>query len=456
MDRLYDIYYPDIKTNVRFRVLPLDEVNKFVEANADAEEETYMRLALEACVNNIKTDVITSLRKITKEKANIFLEALYNSCVMLNPGIDIDLWLSISHSPLLVSQQTEAAYRKTINKKQMPKPKLYKISRQRFNELERHLKDNIIGQDEAISELVKALRRSQAGLNDENRPLGVFMMAGSSGVGKTHCAKILCNYIYPDAQIIRIDCGEFQLKHEVIKLVGSPSSYVGYEDGSILTDALAANPNTVVLFDEIEKAHPDLFNLLLPVLDEGYMTDAKGNRLDFRNCIIAMTTNLGNQEITAEMDNAGVGFSNRFKDNKPLPRPAIVNGTTKAIKKHFRPEFLNRFDKLIIFNYLTDNDYLKIAELELNNTQRKLDKRGCTLSFDTAVIAAMVKDGVHHSQGARGLAQLRRDRIEDRLATLILENRFPRGTVFQLSYDANDYRVIANRPNIKKVQVHSL
>lgn len=450
MPRIYEIYYPEIDTPVSFKVLSLDETQSLVNRYTELDDDSYMRIVVEACVTNLKTTVAGALKVLPKEKAAKFLIGLYNSSVMLNPGLDIESWLSISNAPMLVSAATQNKYSpltKRMNKMAV-KPKPKKISRQKFINLERHLKEQIIGQDEAIEELVRALRRSQAGLSDENRPVGVFMFSGSSGVGKTSLAKVLASYLYDNVEMIRIDCGEYQHKHETSKLTGSPSGYVGYEEGSLLTDALEKNPATVILFDEIEKAHPDLFNLFLPAIDEGFITDAKGNKLNFRDSIIIMTTNLGNGDITAEMQSASVGFSK--KTDGPLPREAVEKATLKAIRKHFRPEFINRFDKTIVFNYLTQEDYFKIAELELNAIQRKLDKRGCTLEFDESAIAAMVKDGVNHTQGARGLAQIRRDRIEDILATLMLNGRYPRGTVFQLTHESDNYRISAHRPVFKK------
>lgn len=450
-NRHYEIFYPDIETWVYLKTLPLEETQSLVNEHAAADRETYMRIVLENVIANIKTDVISALRKMSKDKANKFLMTLYNASIMINPGLDMDTWVTLSVAPNIISEVTEKAYapNKTLAKTAV-KAKTKKVTRQKFNELEDHLHANIIGQNEAITEIVHALRRSQVGLNDENRPLGVFLFSGSSGVGKTSLAKELSNYLF-EADPVRIDCGEYQLKHEAAKLLGSPNGFVGYEEGSHLTEALKKNPSTVVLFDEVEKAHPDLFNILLPVLDEGYMTDAKGNRLDFCNCIVIMTTNLGNTEISAEIDSTGIGFSRISKTNDPLPRKAVEAATSKSIKKHFRPEFINRFDKIIVFNYLTNQDYLKIAELELNKLQQKLDKRGCSLAYDPSVLEVMVKDGVNHIQGARGLAQLRRDRIENLLAALILESRIPRGTVFQLSHDAEDYRIIANRPSQKRM-----
>lgn len=445
--KLYEVYNPDLDTNIRYKVLNPDETEALVHEYADEEDrDKFARAVLEHAIHNLKTEVTAALRKLPKEKAKSVVSSLFTGCLMLNPGLDVDSWLQISHAPRLIS---ESASGKPMP--QIRKTKARKITKTKFLNLERQLKDVVIGQDEAIEELVNALKRSQVGLNDETRPLGVFLFAGASGVGKTHLARELHKYLFDaDTEIVRVDCGEYQQKHENQKLIGAPPGYLGHDEGGFLTGAMERNPQTVVLLDEVEKAHPDIWNTFLRVFDEGILTDGSGNEVSFREAIIIMTTNLGNSEIVNDMTTRGIGFS-RQNDPSVLPRRDRVERLAKeSIQKQFRPELINRIDKTVVFNHLTDEDYRKIAELELNCVQGKLEKRGFTLAFDNMVLEAMVRDGVSHVQGARGLSQLRRDRIENSLADLILNGSYPKGTAFKLSHEANDYCVTAHRPASKK------
>lgn len=333
------------------------------------------------------------------------------------------------------------------------KPK--QITKQKFLGLENYLKNNIIGQEEAITSLVDALRRSQTGLNDPNRPLSVLLFAGSSGVGKTHLANSLHKYLFgSDYPMVRIDCGEFQHKHENQKLIGSPPGYVGHDEGGQLVNFVKKYPSTVVLLDEVEKAHPDLWNTFLRVFDDGLLTDGKGEVVNFRNTIIIMTTNLGNDKTSEHLLAGGTGFTKdvNFKLNtKTIPNKSIVQrNTNDAIKKHFKPEFLNRIDKTIIFNYLSDDDCSKIAQLEMSIIAEKLSKKGFSMQYNDNVIKGLIAEGIDSIKGARGLAQIRRDKIESRLAESIMEDPVPRGTIFQIDYEDSIFKFNLIKPSKKQ------
>lgn len=453
--RLYEVFNPDLDIYVRYRMLTPEEIECLLLEYSEEGREKFARAVLEMTVHNLK-DVTQALRRISKDKAKEVLGALFNGCLMLNPDLDGESWYTIAIAPQLVMNHTNSRMKSA---KRSPQPvrrggKARKITRTKFLNLERHLKERVIGQDEAIEELVRALRRSQAGLNDEERPLGVFLLAGASGVGKTHLARELHRYLFDgETEPVRVDCGEFQHKHENQKLIGAPPGYLGHDEGGALTNELAKNPHTVVLIDEVEKAHPDIFNTFLRVFDEGMLTDGNGKKVSFRDAVIIMTTNLGNENVVQDLTTRGVGFA-KLDRNMPQ-RDRVVRLAREAIQKQFRPEFLNRIDTTIIFNHLQQEDYIKIAELELGSIQSKLEKRGFALAFDQSVAEAMVRDGVSHVQGARKLAQLRRNRIEDPLAELMLSSRFPRGTTFQIFHDADGYRVSAQRPAVKKRTANS-
>jgi ATP-dependent Clp protease ATP-binding subunit ClpC len=298
------------------------------------------------------------------------------------------------------------------------------------------------------------LLRSQVGLNDANRPLAVFLFAGASGVGKTHLARILHEYIFgSDDPMVRVDCGEYQHKHENQKLIGSPPGYVGHDEGGQLVNQIIKNPNSVVLIDEVEKAHPDIWNTFLKVFDEGIVTDAKGNRVDFRGTIIIMTTNLGNEKIVDHLIGTGTGFNrniNYINSTLITPSKSIVEkNTMDAIRKYFKPELINRIDKIVIFNYLSREDCEKIAELEMKVVSNKLDKKGFITEYNQNVINALIEKGIDSVKGARGLAQIRRDQIETALSKIIVQTTIPRGTIFNIDYTENGFSFNLIKPSKK-------
>lgn len=451
--RLYEVYTPELEIHVRYKLLSEEEMEALVLEYGEDDRDRFARAVLESVIHNLKPEVTVALRRLPKEKAKEVLNALFTGALMINPGLDIESWVQISQAPQLISASAAKPAKRfgasPIGRPAGKRARTKKITKTKFLNLERHLKDLVVGQDEAIDELVAALKRSQVGLGDDNRPMGVFLFAGASGVGKTHLARELHNYLFgPDTEIVRVDCGEYQHKHENQKLIGSPPGYLGHEEGGYLTNAMMKNPQTVVLLDEVEKAHPDLFHTFLRVFDEGQITDGQGKDVNFKEAVIIMTTNLGNSEIAEDLTSRKMGFGQA--DTSPPRRERVTRLAGEAIRKNFRPEFINRIDKTVVFNHLQQDDYQKIAELELNSVQNKLEKRGFTLVFDNEVLGAMVHDGVSHVQGARGLAQLRRDRIENSLADLILSGRYPKGTSFKVSHEAGDYCVTAQRPASKQ------
>ena len=432
--KLYELYNPELKTNVSFKQLSEQEIYKLSNQYKDAAQDDFMRAVLESVVYNLKEEVAASIKKISKDDAKKVLSMLFNCSIMINPGLDVISWLQIANSPLLLSgYDHESSYLgenkpKPLRKPVKSRPPFNKISRAKFLNLERHLKENIIGQDESIDELVSAMKRSHVGLNDEDRPLGVFVFAGASGVGKTLVAKELHKYLFGNSELIRVDCGEYQHKHENQKLIGSPPGYLGHDEGGQLTNALIKNPNTVVLLDEVEKADPDLWNTFLRVFDEGWLTDSAGKKVSFHNAIIIMTTNLGNQSTVKDMQETKFGFQ-ASKTGQNVIRERVIRVTTDAIRKYFRPEFLNRIDKTVVFNHLNHDNLKKIAELELDSIQNKLNKRGYIITYEDSVIEAMINEGVDNIKGARGLSQVRRDRIENLLADSLMQKRHLKGTV---------------------------
>lgn len=443
MMRVYQIFIPELNAYVKFKVLPPEEITNFLGDLGPLEDGEFCKIVLERLVFNMKTEIRESLKMMSNEAAKQTITAIYNGCVMLNPGIDLDLWVDMAYAKPLASTAdaptpVEGSTEEIATAVDVPAAaKKKKISNAKFNSLRAALQEKVVGQNEAIDLVCNALMRSQAGLADANRPLGVMLFAGPSGVGKTSLAQELQNHLYGGYSLIRINCGEFQHKHDNQKLIGSPPGYIGHDEGGQLTNGILANPNTVVLLDEIEKAHVDIFNTFLTIFDEGVTTDSQGRPVDFRNAIFIMTTNLGNDKIVADLTRRGTGFGSRIEHvltTKELPARAIVERTTQEeIRKLFKPEFLNRVDSTAVFNHLTPEDYIAIADLEMRRVDEKLTKKGISFSWDDKVVEALIDKGVDTVMGARGMSAVRRD-IETMLAAEILRLKATRGTVFDLTF----------------------
>jgi ATP-dependent Clp protease ATP-binding subunit ClpC len=282
----------------------------------------------------------------------------------------------------------------------------------------------VIGQEEAITTLSKAVRRSRAGLKDPKRPIGSFIFLGPTGVGKTHVAKQLAEFMFgSEDHLIKIDMSEFQERHTTSRLVGSPPGYVGYGEGGQLTDAVRRKPYSVVLFDEIEKAHPDAFNLLLQVLEDGQLTDGKGRRVDFRNTIIIMTSNVGTEHIRRA---SRIGFSG-FNSGSELDSEDVRKKVDDALKQLFRPEFLNRIDATIIFHALTNDEIRQITVILLKRVQEQLREHGLTLDVNDDAHELLAKRGYDPAFGARPLRRIITNLIEDPLSEGVLDGRFRAG-----------------------------
>ena len=305
----------------------------------------------------------------------------------------------------------------------IPVKKLAAEESQRLLNLDKILKERVIGQDEAVDAVAKAIRRGRTGLKDPKRPVGSFIFLGPTGVGKTELSKVLADVMFGSADaMIRVDMSEYMEKHSVSKLIGSPPGYVGYEEGGQLTEKIRRHPYSVVLFDEIEKAHPDVFNILLQILDDGILTDAQGRRVDFKNCIIIMTSNVGASSI---LEPKRLGFS--ADNSKAADEEKMKQNVMGALKETFRPEFLNRVDDIIVFNKLGDDDIKKIASLMLDEVKARISQRGITVSFSDEVTSLLAKEGFDPVYGARPLRRAIVRRVEDGLSEEILSGRIGEG-----------------------------
>ena len=318
----------------------------------------------------------------------------------------------------------------------------------RLLKMGKELKSRVIGQEDAINKIVKAIQRNRAGLKDPNRPIGSFIFLGPTGVGKTHLAKVLAQYLFdtPDA-LIRIDMSEYMEKFSVSRLVGAPPGYVGYEEGGQLTEKVRRRPYCVVLLDEIEKAHPDVFHLLLQVLDEGRLTDSLGRRVDFKNTIIIMTSNIGTRQL--KDFGRGVGFATKSSLSDKEHTKSVIE---KALKKAFAPEFLNRIDDVVIFNHLDKEDIHKIIDIELKGLYSRVEALGYKLEISDKAKDFIASKGYDTQFGARPLKRAIQKYLEDEMAEVIIQASITEGSVINVDYDEKEDHIVTSIKKNKKAQ----
>ena len=311
---------------------------------------------------------------------------------------------------------------------QIPVTQLTKGDMERLRHLEKELHKHVIGQDEAVNAVAKAVKRSRVGLKSPNRPIGSFLFLGPTGVGKTELAKALAEQLFDDeSHIVRIDMSEYMEKHTVSKLIGSPPGYVGFEEGGQLTEKVRRKPYSVVLFDEIEKAHPDVFNMLLQILEDGRLTDSQGRTVDFKNTIIIMTSNVGARLITEKQ--SSLGFNSENENAEESEKKDIKELVTGELRKVFRPEFLNRVDDIIVFNKLNKDEIKQIAVKMLKTLENRLDKMNIKISFTDNAISEIADKGFDENYGARPLRRAIQNEIEDPLSEQMLEGKVKDGAV---------------------------
>lgn len=303
----------------------------------------------------------------------------------------------------------------------IPVAKMVQGERDKMLGMEKILHERVVGQDEAVKSVANAVRRSRAGLSDPNRPSGSFLFLGPTGVGKTELTKSLANFLFDDeTAMVRIDMSEFMEKHSVSRLVGAPPGYVGYEEGGVLTEAVRRKPYSVVLFDEVEKAHPDVFNILLQVLDDGRLTDSQGRVVDFKNTVIIMTSNLGSHKI---FDMAGDEYEK------------IKSAVMESVNAHFRPEFINRIDEIVVFHPLGQSQMAGIASIQLDRLRARLKERELGLVLSDEAINELVSVGYDPVFGARPLKRAIVQEIENPLAQKLLAGEFVAGDTISVGVE---------------------
>ena len=306
----------------------------------------------------------------------------------------------------------------------IPVKKLAEEESERLRNLEAVLHQRVIGQEDAVAAVSKAIRRGRVGLKDPKRPIGSFIFLGPTGVGKTELSKALTEALFGDEDaLIRVDMSEYMEKHSVSKMVGSPPGYVGFDEGGQLTEKVRRKPYSVILFDEIEKAHPDVFNILLQILDDGQLTDSQGRRVDFKNCVIIMTSNVGARNIS---EPKSLGFASGTQSRETVNKN-ITSNVMDELKRMFRPEFLNRIDDIIVFSQLTEEEIGKIALVMLEGLKKRLEQNDITLTVDESAVKLLAKEGFDPVYGARPLRRAITSKIEDLFAGEMLDGKISRG-----------------------------
>jgi ATP-dependent Clp protease ATP-binding subunit ClpB len=374
--------------------------NQFENAQRKGDLETAARL---------KYSTITEFKKQLEEKESQFAES--------DQGKMIRNEVTEEHIAQVVSKWTG-----------IPIVRLLSGERERLLKMEDEIRKRLVGQNEAVTALCNAVRRSRSGLSDPNRPIGTFLFLGPTGVGKTELSKALADFLFNDPNaMVRIDMSEFMEAHSVSRLIGSPPGYIGYEEGGRLTEAIRRKPYSVILLDEIEKAHTDVFNVLLQVFDDGRLTDGHGRTVDFKNTVIIMTSNIASQQIQQLTEESGADWE-------------IEAHVKEALKQHFKPEFLNRIDEVIVFNMLTKDDLMKIVDIQLDYLGRQLKDRNITMQFTDNARKQIIDEGYDPVFGARPLKRTIQQRLENPLAAQLLAGNFADGDTINI--DAETHRFV--------------
>ncbi len=389
------------------RVRVLDPAASGLRIGAGMTRSEYRQSVILLCMEEIENDLKSHLLALHPADPLAAEDHLYQLCVSVNPGLEIHT-ISLSDGETPERADTEL-------QRSGPGSRLETRLRRKMSSLGERLRESVIGQDDAVARVVESVRRVAAGLNEEERPLASFLFVGRTGTGKTQLARSLANVLFgaPES-FIRVDCSEFAMAHETSKLIGAPPGYVGHGDGGQLTEALLKQPESVVLFDEIEKAHPRMHSLLLQVLDEGHLTDSKGRQVSFDRSFVIMTANSGAQKVQEQSQRVG------FQGSVALSNRAVQEVMSAELQRQFTPEFLGRIDDTVPFRGLELEDARRIARLQLGDLAGRVRRRKMRVAFTPAVAGWVAAEGFRPESGARELRRVIRREIEAPLAAEIL------------------------------------
>ncbi len=405
------------------------QLETFEKEFSDLEEVWKSEKAAMQGTTHIKEELErTRLEMETARRANDLTrmsELQYGKIPELENQLEDALKAEVSETTLLRNNVTDEEVAEIVSKwTGIPVSKMLEGEKDKLLQMEEIVRERVVGQDEALTVVANAIRRSRAGLSDPKRPIGSFLFLGPTGVGKTELTKALANFMFDtDEAMVRLDMSEFMEKHSVSRLIGAPPGYVGYDQGGYLTEAVRRRPYSVILLDEVEKAHPDVFNVLLQVLDDGRLTDGHGRTVDFRNCVIVMTSNLGSQRI---QELAG-------EDNYEAMKSSVM----EVVSQHFRPEFINRIDDVVVFHPLGREHIRKIVDIQLGYLHGRLAEREMTIVLTDAARDRLAEAGFDPVYGARPLKRAIQQQVENPLAQEILQGRFKPGDTIEVGIDAD-------------------
>ena len=399
-------YFDLIDGFIRVRVLGQDVSLSVLQKGVGEppSRREYRRLVVENCVVGVEEEVLPKIHTIYPEDAIAAEDLLYQICIDVNPNLEI-------HSVALPAEGSAQD--------------LEVEAQARFRERAAHLQERVlkelIGQDEAVGRICRAVRKSASGIGDPQRPVGSFLLVGRTGTGKTELARSIARHLFDSNNLVRIDCSEFALPHETAKLIGAPPGYVGHNDGGTLTEALMRDPYAVVLFDEIEKGHETLHNMLLQILDDGRLTDSKGNTVYFHHALVLMTSNVGTADYAQAGNRVGFGRDQGLAD---YDYQAI---THEALRRNFKPELMNRLDGVITFRGLSPQDCIRIAELQLQKLRGRVRNGGIRLKWSARLTRAVAEQGYCEEFGAREVRRALARLVEEPLSNAILDGEFTPG-----------------------------
>jgi ATP-dependent Clp protease ATP-binding subunit ClpC len=375
----------------------------------------YRQYVVTNFILDLESEVMPKVHAVYPEDAMAAEDLLYQICVDVNPGLEI-------HSVALPAAEDKDATTESEKER----------FRDLANNLQKKVLAELVGQDDAVSKICRSIRKAAVGLNDPERPIGSFLLVGRTGTGKTELAKSISRHLLDGRKLVRIDCSEYALPHETAKLIGAPPGYVGHSEGGVLTSEIEENPRTVVLFDEIEKGHEKLHNMLLQILDDGRLTDSKGTTVDFSQCLILMTSNVGAADYSQATSRLG------FDQPESLAQTEFVDITTQALRNKFKPELLNRLDGILTFKSLDVSDCERIAELQLKMLQQRMLGADINLKWSKALCRAIAAAGYSEEYGAREVRRAIAHLIEEPLSNAILDGDMSRGAEVRAGWKAGE------------------